>query len=486
MSTRDDDVEEFAALLRRLKARTDRSYGALARRVNMNTSTLHRYCAGDAVPLDFAPVERFAALCGATPAERLELHRLWIQAVAARQRPRASGAQESPESGPDPDPDPVPVSDAVDAEPVAGDGPEGVGGPDGSHGPEDSDESESGSSDTAEAEPVASVPTVSSSSGGSAPRPRRAWYRRRVAVTAAVVTVLLVTLGSLSALSDDRRSDDASQNVGPSEGPTPTDTGDPRDRRSTSPSPKSSGPSSSSPSPDGKGKTSKPPGKGGEPSGNAGRPNGSGTTGLPLTWTANSHGWTFDCGHEYVVDRKPEEVPPPPITQDAARWAASQNAVHGRETIVKISVQGKSSTAVVLEALRVRVVGRSTELKGAGYSMDEGCGGAITPRSFAVDLDKDRPIARAVAGGDVDGPIPAMRMPYRVSAEDPEVLLVNARTNSCDCRWYLELDWSSQGRTGTIRVDDHGKPFRTSGVKGLPRYWYGSVGSERQWVPRTD
>ncbi|MFI6280287.1 helix-turn-helix domain-containing protein [Streptomyces sp. NPDC050988] len=501
MSTRDDDVEEFAALLRRLKARTDRSYGALARRVNMNTSTLHRYCAGDAVPLDFAPVERFAALCGATPAERLELHRLWILAVAARQRPRGSGAQESPDpeldpdSTPDPTSDPVPapapVTDAAGTGTEGSHGPERVGGPDGSHGPEGSDESESGSSgagagaDTV-ADPASSVPTVSSSSGGPGPRPRRAWYRRRVAVTAAVVTVLLVTLGSLSALSDDRRSDDASRNVGPSEGPTSTDTGDPRDRRSTSPSPKASGPSSASPSPDGKGKSSAPPGKDGEPSANAGRPNGSGTTGLPLAWTANSHGWTFDCGHEYVVDKKPEDVPPPPITQDAARWAASQNAVHGRETIVKISVQGKSSTAVVLEALRVRVVGRSTQLRGAGYSMDEGCGGAVTPRSFAVDLDKDRPIARAVPGGDVDGAIPAMRMPYRVSAEDPEVLLVNARTNSCDCRWYLELDWSSQGRTGTIRVDDHGKPFRTSGVKGLPRYWYGSVGSDRQWVPRTD
>ncbi len=505
MSTRDDDVEEFAALLRRLKARTDRSYGALARRVNMNTSTLHRYCAGDAVPLDFAPVERFAALCGATPAERLELHRLWILAVAARQRPRTSGAPESPDPAPAPAPTPAPapVADAADTVPVGGraesgggaapeevgvpegsDVPEGVVGPGRSHGPEEGDESESESSD-AEAGPVSSMPTVSSSSGGSGPRPRRAWYRRRVTVTAAVVTALLVTLGGLSALSDNRRSDDASQIVGPSEGPTSTAaTHDPRDRRSTSPSPKVSG--SSSPSPGGKGKASTPPGKGGEPSGNAGRPNGSGTTGLPLTWTANSHGWTFDCGHEYVVDKKPEQVPPPPITQDAARWAATQNAVHGRETIVKISVQGKSSTAVVLEALRVRVVGRSTQLRGAGYSMDEGCGGAVTPRSFAVDLDKDRPIARAVAGGDVDGAIPAMRMPYRVSAEDPEVLLVNARTNSCDCRWYLELDWSSQGRTGTIRVDDHGKPFRTSGVEGLPRYWYGSVGSDRQWVPRTD
>jgi hypothetical protein len=475
VSTRDDDVEEFAALLRRLKARTDRSYGALARRVNMNTSTLHRYCAGDAVPLDFAPVERFAALCGATPAERLELHRLWILAVAARQRPRMPGAEESPEPTPEPDPAPEPNPAPTPAPaPAAAPAAEPR-----QRTPEDTE--------NAESEPVSSVPTVSSSSGGSGPRPRRAWYRRRVTVTAAVVTVLLATLGSLSALSDDRRSDDASRIVGPSEGPTSTTaTGDPRDRRSTSPSPKVSGSSSSSPSPNGKGKASTPPGKGGEPSGNAGRPNGSGTTGLPLTWTANSHGWTFDCGHEYVVDKKPEQVPPPPITQDAARWAATQNAVHGRETIVNISVQGKSSTAVVLEALRVRVVGRSTQLRGAGYSMDEGCGGAVTPRSFAVDLDKDRPIARAVPGGDVDGAIPAMRMPYRVSAEDPEVLLVSAKTDACVCDWYLELDWSSQGRTGTIRIDDHGKPFRTSGVKGLPRYWYGSVGSDRQWVPRTD
>ena len=83
-----DEVEEFAALLRRLKDRTDRSYGSLARRLHMNTSTLHRYCAGEAVPQEYAPVERLAAFCEATPEERLELHRLWLRAVAARQRPR--------------------------------------------------------------------------------------------------------------------------------------------------------------------------------------------------------------------------------------------------------------------------------------------------------------------------------------------------------------------------------------------------------------
>ena len=51
-----DEVEEFAALLRHLKGRTDRSYAALARRLNMNASTLHRYCSGEAVPLGFAYV----------------------------------------------------------------------------------------------------------------------------------------------------------------------------------------------------------------------------------------------------------------------------------------------------------------------------------------------------------------------------------------------------------------------------------------------
>jgi len=74
-----------------------------------------------------------------------------------------------------------------------------------------------------------------------------------------------------------------------------------------------------------------------------------------------------------------------------------------------------------------------------------------------------------------------VRFPYRVSAQEPEVLLVNARTVTCDCRWYLELDWSFQGRSGTVRVDDAGRPFRTSAIKGLPSYEYWM----REWIPRT-
>lgn len=139
---------------------------------------------------------------------------------------------------------------------------------------------------------------------------------------------------------------------------------------------------------------------------------------------------------------------------------------------VEVTVQGRASDAVVLQALHVRVMGRRTPLAWSSFAMENGCGGSLSPRAFSVNLDASRPQAHPTDGNDAGKPIPAVRFPYRVSVTDPEVLLVNARTSGCDCRWYLELDWTSGGRSGTVRIDDHGTPFRTSGVKGRPEYGY--------------
>ncbi|WP_309500736.1 helix-turn-helix domain-containing protein, partial [Streptomyces shenzhenensis] len=79
-----DAAEAFALLLRELKYRSGLSYGALAKRLHMSTSTLHRYCNGTVVPVEYAPVERLARVCRATPQELVELHRRWILADAAR------------------------------------------------------------------------------------------------------------------------------------------------------------------------------------------------------------------------------------------------------------------------------------------------------------------------------------------------------------------------------------------------------------------
>ena len=501
-----DDVAEFAALLRELKARTDRSYGSLARRLNMNTSTLHRYCSGDAVPLDFAPVERFAAFCAATPEERLELHRRWLLAAAARQRPRtADGATEDAADGADGMPGPD--DDMSDP----GEGTVGRGGnrPDPGKSTPDLSKTTPGPGKSTPSpgkdkpEPIegagGSVAAPGAGSGvvvpGAGSRPgvasqgpsaRRPWYRRRQSLLgAAVATVLLATLGSLAALSADRPPADT-VGTAPDRAPT-TDTGESHRPAHTtlSPSPSASPgrSSTSSPSLSADARASTTPGKPGKKDGPSAAAQGDApaSDGRPLAWTADSQVWNLGCGHDYVIDRTPQQVPPPPVQQDAGTWAASQGAVHGHETIVRISVQGRSSTAVVLDALRVRVVGRAAPASGNAFAMDQGCGGELTPRSFAVNLDADRPVVRSLPGADSEHTIPAVHFPYRVSAEDPEVLLVSAQTDTCDCQWYLELDWSSQGRSGTIRVDDDGHPFRTSGIKGLPRYMYDTSG--RRWTP---
>ncbi|MFE5298301.1 helix-turn-helix domain-containing protein [Streptomyces sp. NPDC056632] len=87
-----DAANGLAGLLRTLKERSGLSYGALAKRLHVSTSTLHRYCNGDAVPAEFAPVERLGRLCGASREELVELHRAWIVADEARKRGRADTA----------------------------------------------------------------------------------------------------------------------------------------------------------------------------------------------------------------------------------------------------------------------------------------------------------------------------------------------------------------------------------------------------------
>ncbi|MFF6914384.1 helix-turn-helix domain-containing protein [Streptomyces sp. NPDC012466] len=419
MSVR-DDAEEFAALLRQLKTRTGRSYGSLARQLNMNASTLHRYCAGEGVPQDFAPVERLATFCGATPQERLELHRLWLSAVAARQRVRTADSPEAavPARAPDTDTD----TDRGRGRDTDADG--------------DGDAEGDGGRDR----------DRYGDRAGSTHRRRRV-----LASTTAVCALLVITVAGLSALSDGHSSgtDASSRSMSPGRTTGPTAAGAPG---------RSAQPSASEP---------------------AAAP--------PLTWSVDSLVWDKGCDHDYVLDKPSAQVPPPPFPQDAEMWATTQGAVHGRQTKVQISVQGRSSTAVVLKAIHVRVVSRGTPAGGNAYSMGQGCGSDLTPRHFTVNLDEDHPLAQpkdGANGADGGHTIPAVRFPYRVSAEDPEVLEVHATTQAYDARWYLELDWSSQGRTGTIRIDDDGSPFHTTSIKGMPHYWYGrNDAGKRAWVP---
>ncbi|EFE79336.1 conserved hypothetical protein [Streptomyces filamentosus NRRL 15998] len=442
----------LAERLSALREGSGRTYASLARRIGVSGSTLHRYCTGQTVPAEFAPVERLARLCGAPAEDREALHRLWL--LADGERLDRQGVATPPEgvagppavgarSGP-PDEEPPHVVPSPGAAPEAAPAPTPVPG--------------SGPSGAIWRRTFRKPPLRSR-------RARRYGQGLGVLAAAVLVLALVVAFGRPWSSGPDGRTSVAQVPGGP-----PADAPEAGSSGSSTPEkPQGTASGSRGGAPSGSPRPTRQPGVGprNEP---VPRPSGSSSAPaagrVPFTWTGDDHVWKNGCDHSYLLDRTPAAVPPPPVQADAASWAGALGAVHAGETGVRITLQGRDDRAVVLESLRIRVVERGSPAPGRVYRMSSGCGGSLTPRMFDVDLDASRPVARSVAGNDSGEPIEAVAFPYRVSVTDPEVFLITGRTVGCDCSWVAELTWSSGGRSGTVRIDDGGRPFRTSGVRG--------------------
>ncbi|MFJ7198164.1 MULTISPECIES: helix-turn-helix domain-containing protein [unclassified Streptomyces] len=483
------EAGDFAALLKELKDRSGRSYGVLAGRLHVSTSTLHRYCNGDAVPNEYAPVERLARLCAATPEELVELHRRWIVADAARRRPPATAPATT---APAVVPEAAPVPAADSAEPV----PDAVSDKAFDPGPETEQEAVRGSGAGAGGggdasgrtpEPEPETETEPTILAGGASRPRRFLASARTRVLLAAVAVVALTVPTsivISNLSGTDKDDFSNAPAVDAKGPDePELAGSGDDASATaSPSAKKSG----KPVPSGSATVSSPPsggasatsGKHGTGAGSDGQWSG----GVPLSATISSYNWDAPCGQHYVLDQKPEDVPPPPSPQDTRGWARALGGVDGGQMLIELTVQGKSGQAVVLSGLHVRTLSRKAPLAWSAYSMGEGCGSGITPQSFDIDLDDGQPTLTPVAGKQGDVRVPPKNFPFQVSSTDVEVFDLNAHVEGHDVSWYLELDWSSGGRKGTLRIDDGGKPFRTSSIQTRPKYMYRY--DTAQWVTK--
>ncbi|MFC8131078.1 helix-turn-helix domain-containing protein [Streptomyces sp. NPDC057302] len=449
---------DLAELLRELKERSGLSYGALAKRLHVSTSTLHRYVSGSAVPTEFAPLERLARVCKASREEMVEVHRRWILADASR-GDRKAGEAASPAATPDAAaPDvvaPAAVTPAavtpVAATPPADDSPA-----------EASDDVGSGIV-------IGRAPTAGRPGGGRLPR-------ARVLVAAGVVLALGATAVAVRAADDSGGHDRVATDT-----PTAFDGGKrgPDGAKSASPSGKETGKES------GKGEPGKAAKGSGEPQGadkgpggrtddgtgaSAAGGDGKGEAGkgdAPVTVSTQAQYWYAPCGHPYLVDKDPADLSPPPNEQDAPGWVSANGAVSAREQTVKLVVQGTGKDTVVLESLNVRVAAASAPLSWNNYKMGYlgvGCGGKVPQHSFDLNLDASvpRPAPQSASDG----------FPYTVSASDPEAFYINATAETRYVRWYLELEWSSGDRHGTVRIDDTGKPFATSGDRGRPVYGF--------------
>lgn len=458
----DEDPGGFARLLGELRDRSGLSYGTLAKRLHMSTSTLHRYCNGTAVPTEYAPVERLARACRATPEELVELHRRWITADAARRRRPAVMSVPAETDGASP----VVAAD-VDAADGTADGSGGDGTPDGSTGDGTAHGGAgNGTSDGSAGDREGSAPSGPAPASGVRPAARRrAALIAAVAVVAVLGAVALVLrppfngadagAGARGHRQDGDRiaSGDATAPGTPSASPSP----------SLSPSP--------SPSPSGTGD-----GASASPSAAPSVTAREAATAVPLTVGVRPYVYDQPCSQHFLVDRAPGRVGPPAAEQDAPRWAAAYGAVSSDQQEIALTVQGTGARTVVLEALHVRVLGRDAPLAWNDYAMGVGCGGGVGTKTFDVDLDAGSPTV-TTRNGQRD-------FPYKVSESDPEVFYVTARTDAHDVRWDLTLDWSSGGRRGTVHIDDAGTPFRTSADADRPGWDYPLGGGE--WIERTE
>ncbi|MGI5427705.1 helix-turn-helix domain-containing protein [Streptomyces sp. CA-179760] len=430
---------EFAALLGELKERSGLSYGVLAKRLHMSTSTLHRYCNGDAVPADYAPVERLARLCKASPGELVELHRRWVLADAGRGRKGGGGSAE-------------PAEAEAEAEAAIADGPAPV----------------------ADAPASEAVPAQKSRS--RRPRPALLAGIAAAVVLGGVGLAVAVPSGGAddgrrgaAAVSDGGRTpaDGSVASASPS-GSASLGSGKEKDRDKGKDKDKGPGKASGSAT------ASRAPAAGGT-SGRPGRTGAPAAGAVPLTVNTTPHAWEDPCSQRYLVNRPPGQVGPPPLEQDAPAWVAANGAVPSGQQFLKLTVQGTGKKTVVVDGLTVRMAGKRTPLAWNDYAMGYpgvGCGGGVPTRFFTVALDAARPSVVPEAGHD--------DFPFSVSQSDPEVYYIRADASAYDVSWYLELSWSSGSRSGTLTVDDKGRPFRTSGNNGRPAYEF-PLGGDK-WV----
>lgn len=413
-------TDDFAARLRELKDRSGRSYGALAQRLHTSTSTLHRYCNGTTVPAEFAPAERFARACGATPEEVLALHRLWLLADAERRaeagtgRAEAAGASTAPAA----------VSSAAEVQ--------------------------------QDSEPRPTAPVVISP--GSRPEAGRAgsnkWLKPALAGLAAAA--VLVPL-ALYATHD---SGTSARSAGSAPASTPS---------GSSPVPGSGAPATSSSTATSAAPKSTPP----TPTPTS-SPTPSATLPTPVTVNVLADNWDTECGQWFYATQPPSEVHPPPGLPDVGLWAQPLGAVPGGHLRLQLTAQGTPGRPpVVLHTLYIHVVAAKPAPKGGyAYTMGSGCGGGLDPASFAIDLDAADPKIKAVKGETSNNNVGLADFPFQVSGSDSQVLDVDAHSANREIDWDLVLVWSCGDQQGTLTVDDHGRPFRTVGLNGKPAYWY--------------
>jgi len=192
----------------------------------------------------------------------------------------------------------------------------------------------------------------------------------------------------------------------------------------------------------------------------------------PLAVTVNvvSPAAASTGGPAWVFSATPSQLPLPASQPGSLRsWAQEHGGAPASGNYVEIELRALGPRPAIVDRLRVVVTRRRRAVAGTAVFLGTEAGGRV-PRFLVADLDRMPISVRSTPGIDSAGAsIPEVTLPHIVSRIETDVWRIQAQTASYDCDWVAYLDWRCAGRSGSIRLDDRGEPFRTAGIRRATR-----------------
>lgn len=178
-----------------------------------------------------------------------------------------------------------------------------------------------------------------------------------------------------------------------------------------------------------------------------------------------------DCT-DWIAHRTPVELRHVPI-ESVREWVTA-NAGGISNNPIEFTIQGTSAAAVTLLDMRAKVTLRKPLPPASAIVQMECNGGPPAFRWMTLNLDRqppkltaEVPTEKAVLDFFNTKEITPIRFPYKVSVSKPESFMLMPQTLDCDCLWEIYVDWTSEGKRGSLKIDNNGKPFRTIADRGV-------------------
>jgi len=163
------------------------------------------------------------------------------------------------------------------------------------------------------------------------------------------------------------------------------------------------------------------------------------------------------------------------------RWAEERDGTFAGATRVIFTVSSAATEPAVIRGVRVVVQGaRRPPMDGTRVRW-AGAGGFPT-RALSADLDHDPVRYEFLLGEDGE----QWGFPLQVGdGSDMEYFSILVHSETCDCRFTIEIDYSLEGREDTYVLDRSGKGFRVAAVSAASDLvWMGPApDGTLRWLP---